>query len=85
MQKLPYVFPVIGGRKVEQLYANLEALDIALAPEHIRKIESAVPFDPGFPYNWIVSEDTLEGTGYLLTGRAFPLLGRWIILHLRVR
>ena len=38
MQKLPYVFPVIGGRKVEQLYANLEALDIALAPEHIRKL-----------------------------------------------
>ncbi|KAI0370471.1 aryl-alcohol dehydrogenase [Pilatotrama ljubarskyi] len=51
MQKTPYVFPILGGRKPEQLYANLEALDITLTEEHIKHIESAVPFDPGFPFN----------------------------------
>ena len=55
MQKTPYVFPILGGRKPEQLYANIEALDIALTEEHIRYIESAVPFDIGFPCNMLVS------------------------------
>lgn len=51
MQKIPYVFPIIGGRKVEHLIANLEALDISLSAEHIKLIESALPFDYGFPFN----------------------------------
>ncbi|KAH8102187.1 aryl-alcohol dehydrogenase [NADP(+)] [Cristinia sonorae] len=51
MQKAPYIFPIIGGRKVEQLLGNLEALDIALTPEHIEFLESVVPFDFGFPYS----------------------------------
>ena len=54
MQKTPYVFPIIGGRKVEHLLANIEALDIALTPEHIAKIESAIPFDKGFPHGILV-------------------------------
>ncbi|KAH7911734.1 NADP-dependent oxidoreductase domain-containing protein [Hygrophoropsis aurantiaca] len=49
MQKTPYVFPIIGGRKVEQFEANLEALEITLTPEHIKALESVIPFDPGFP------------------------------------
>ncbi|KAF8443115.1 NADP-dependent oxidoreductase domain-containing protein [Boletus edulis BED1] len=53
MQKAPYVFPIIGGRKVEQLEANLEALEIVLTPEQIKHLESIVPFDPGFPYTLI--------------------------------
>ncbi|KAI0633425.1 aryl-alcohol dehydrogenase [Trametes polyzona] len=59
MQRTPYVFPVIGGRKVEHLYANLEALDIDLSEEQIRGIESVVPFELGFPYTIIG-----DGTGY---------------------
>lgn len=55
MQKAPYVFPIIGGRKVEQLEANLEALKIVLSPEHIKHLESILPFDPGFPISLIVS------------------------------
>ena len=54
MQKTPYVFPIIGGRKVEQLEANLEALEIVLTPEQIEYLESIVPFDPGFPNTLIV-------------------------------
>ena len=79
MQKIPYVFPIVGGRKVEHLHANLEALDIALTAEHIRKIEGAVPFDAGFPYNMIVSEHVLlvKPAEYPLTGsppRAMELI-----------
>ena len=54
MQKLPYVFPIIGGRKVEQLQQNIAALDISLTPEQVQRIEQAAPFDPGFPGNLIV-------------------------------
>ncbi|KAK0481046.1 NADP-dependent oxidoreductase domain-containing protein [Armillaria luteobubalina] len=49
MQKTPYVFPLLGGRKVEHLVSNLEALDITLSKEQIEYLESILPFDPGFP------------------------------------
>ncbi|KAI0830121.1 aryl-alcohol dehydrogenase [Trametes gibbosa] len=53
MQKTPYVFPIVGGRKVEHLLGNIEALDIALSDEHVKKIEDAVPFNAGFPHGMI--------------------------------
>ncbi|KAG5219944.1 Aldo/keto reductase [Salix suchowensis] len=49
MHKTPYVFPIIGGRKVEHFYANMEALDITISDEQIKELESVLPFDPGFP------------------------------------
>ncbi|PIL23177.1 transporter [Ganoderma sinense ZZ0214-1] len=49
MQKAPFVFPIVGGRKKEQLDANIEALDIALSEEQIKYLEGVLPFDPGFP------------------------------------
>ncbi|KAI0264246.1 NADP-dependent oxidoreductase domain-containing protein [Gloeopeniophorella convolvens] len=52
LTKTPYVFPIIGGRKVEQLRENLQALDISFTPEHIQKIENATKFDIGFPFNF---------------------------------
>jgi hypothetical protein len=55
MQKTPYVFPIIGGRKVEHLLANIEALEITLSNDQIKYLESVVPFEPGFPYWMIVS------------------------------
>ena len=55
MHKAPYVFPLIGARKVEQLEANVEALEIVLSPEHIKYLESIVPFELGFPFGLIVS------------------------------
>ena len=61
MQKTPYVFPVIGGRKIEHLRSNLEALDIVLTPEHIAALEKASPFDPGFPHDLFG-----DGTSYSL-------------------
>ncbi|KIJ47162.1 hypothetical protein M422DRAFT_28848 [Sphaerobolus stellatus SS14] len=61
MHKTKYVFPIIGGRKVEQLYANLEALDIRLTAEQIKEIESVHPFEPGFPHS-------LKGNGTAVNG-----------------
>ena len=54
MQKTPYVFPIIGGRKVEHLKANIEGLKIALSPEQVKYLESVLPFDLGFPMNRLV-------------------------------
>jgi len=53
MHKTPYVFPIIGGTKVEQLLANLEALNVSLSSEQLEYLESIVPFDPGFPHAMI--------------------------------
>ena len=54
MQKAPYVFPIIGGRKVEHLYQNLEALELALSPEQIKALDDIVPFNKGFPFTAFV-------------------------------
>jgi len=53
LHKLPYVFPLIGGRKVEQLKENIAALDISLTPEQVQRIEQASPFDQGFPNSFV--------------------------------
>lgn len=53
MQKTPFVFPIIGGRKVEHLTANIDALKISLSDEQIKYLESIIPFDPGFPTTMI--------------------------------
>ena len=55
MQKTPYVFPIIGGRKVEQLHKNIEALTISLSEEQMKYLESVKPFDKGFPTARFVS------------------------------
>ncbi|KAG5219945.1 arylalcohol dehydrogenase [Salix suchowensis] len=55
MQKTTHVVPIIGGRKVEHLLANLEALDISLSKDQVEYIEGILPFERGFPYTVIVS------------------------------
>ncbi|TFK36185.1 NADP-dependent oxidoreductase domain-containing protein [Crucibulum laeve] len=60
MQKVPFVFPIIGGRKIEHLLANVEALDIRITPEQIKFLESVLPFDTGFPSTMIGN-----GEGYI--------------------
>lgn len=51
MQKTPYVFPIIGGRKIDHLKGNIEALSIELSSEDIKEIEGAMSFNLGFPHN----------------------------------
>jgi len=64
MQKASYVFPIVGGRKVEYLEANIDALRITLTPSHIKFLESIVPFDAGFPHTIIVSAHLLFVLSY---------------------
>ncbi|PWY67225.1 sterigmatocystin biosynthesis dehydrogenase stcV [Aspergillus sclerotioniger CBS 115572] len=54
--KTPYVFPIIGQRKVEHLKANIEALKIDLSKEEMDEIDNATAFDPGFPMNFILGD-----------------------------
>lgn len=53
LHKSPYVYPVIGGRTMEQLDGNIAALLLKLSAEDIEKIEDAYPFDAGFPLNFL--------------------------------
>jgi aryl-alcohol dehydrogenase-like predicted oxidoreductase len=60
MHKTPYVFPIIGGRTVEHLKGNIEALKLSLSAEDIAEIESAYPFEIGFPHSMIWGEKVPE-------------------------
>ena len=60
LHKTPYVFPIIGGRKVEHLHANIEELEVSLTPEHLKYLESILPFEPGFPHNFVVSAPSIR-------------------------
>lgn len=53
MAKTPYVFPIVGGRKVEHLKGNIEALSLRLSAEDVKEIEKGYDFDPGFPHTFL--------------------------------
>lgn len=53
MHKAPYVFPIVGGRKIDHLKGNIEALGLELSKEDIDEIEAATPFDVGFPLSFL--------------------------------
>jgi aryl-alcohol dehydrogenase-like predicted oxidoreductase len=69
MQKAQYVFPIIGGRRVEQLHQNIEALTLHLSDEQVKSLESVVPFDIGFPGNFIGPDPRVEEPGFMLTAQ----------------
>ncbi|KAL9578496.1 MAG: hypothetical protein Q9212_005683 [Teloschistes hypoglaucus] len=53
LHKAPYVFPIVGGRKVEHLKGNIEALGLKLSEDDVKEIEGAYDFDLGFPGNFL--------------------------------
>ena len=53
LAKCPFVFPIVGGRKVSQLDDNIKGVEIDLTKEEIEEIESGVDFDLGFPAKMI--------------------------------
>ena len=53
MHKTPYVFPVIGGRRLEHLKVNIEALTLSLSDEDIKAVDQAAPFDYGWPHTML--------------------------------
>jgi aryl-alcohol dehydrogenase-like predicted oxidoreductase len=63
MSKTPYVFPIIGGRTVDHLKGNIEALNVRMSDEDIEEIESAAEFDLGFPLNFLYGLQAPETPG----------------------
>lgn len=52
MGKQPYIFPIIGIRKLEHLQDCIDALKLRLTKEEIKEIESAYEFQLGFPHGF---------------------------------
>ncbi|CAL5868445.1 uncharacterized protein PFLUO_LOCUS2670 [Penicillium psychrofluorescens] len=53
MRKTPHVAPIVGGRKVEHLQGNIDALALELSDKDVEEIESAYNFEIGFPMNFL--------------------------------
>ena len=53
MHKSPYVFPIVGGRKVSHLEGNIKALSLELSDEDMKAIDEAYDFKIGFPMDFI--------------------------------
>jgi aryl-alcohol dehydrogenase-like predicted oxidoreductase len=56
MHKTPYVFPICGGRKIEHLKGNIEALGLELSEKDMEDIDNSTPFDLGFPHNFLTQK-----------------------------
>lgn len=69
LSKAPYVFPIIGGRKIEHLKDNIKALEIRLTEAQIEYLESIKPFDFGYPANYNGEDPGITGkaSGVLAT------------------
>jgi aryl-alcohol dehydrogenase-like predicted oxidoreductase len=61
LQRTPYVFPIIGGRKVSHLKDNVRGLEITLSEEQVKFLEEQVKFDVGFPMNFIGEDPHRSG------------------------
>jgi len=60
MARAPYVFPIVGGRKVEHLEANIKSLEIRLTAEEIQTLNDVQKFDWGFPYEPFGRDPTID-------------------------
>ena len=70
MHKQAFVFPIVGGRTVEQLKSNIDALGLMLTQEDMDDIEAAAPFDRGFPHDLVGQPTHRSGA---MTGDAVVL------------
>ncbi|KAJ5709767.1 hypothetical protein N7493_010058 [Penicillium malachiteum] len=66
MSKAGNVFPLIGGRRVEHLKDNIQALSIKLTQEQIKYLESVKPFNPGLPHTFIPADPNVTGSSFLI-------------------
>lgn len=51
--KQPYIFPIVGIRKLEHLQDAINALQLRLTDEDIKQIENVYNFQLGFPHSFI--------------------------------
>lgn len=66
MAKAPNVFPLVGGRKVEHLQDNIQALSLRLTASQMEYLESQTSFDVGFPSNFIGPDPKVTGKASFL-------------------
>lgn len=71
--KSPAVLPLVGVSRVEQLTDNLGALDLALPPEAIARLEAATEFERGFPADFIAE---CEPDPFVFGNAATAVVGR---------
>jgi hypothetical protein len=74
MHKAPYVFPIVGGRNIEHLKGNIEALGLELSEEEIDEIDNVVPFDVGFPMKFMFEFRDTQKYKTSMTGSDVGLL-----------
>jgi aryl-alcohol dehydrogenase-like predicted oxidoreductase len=60
-QKPPYVFPIVGGRKLEHIQGNIASLRVALTEEEMKQVESSYEFDPGFSLAELFAMEPSQG------------------------
>lgn len=53
LHKSPYVFPLIGARKLEHLTGIIPGIGVSLSEEEIGEIENGYEFDHGFPHTFL--------------------------------
>ncbi|UPK98867.1 hypothetical protein LCI18_009802 [Fusarium solani-melongenae] len=71
MQKAPFVLPIVGGRKLGHIENNIRGLSVTLTGDDIGRIDTASPFNPGFPHTFL-SRSLLEGTDAPQRGACVP-------------
>ncbi|KAK9312670.1 NADP-dependent oxidoreductase domain-containing protein [Lipomyces starkeyi] len=75
MHKALYVYPIVGCRKLEHLKDNIEALSVELTDEDLEEIESAYPFDVGFPMRMLFGlHDPVVSQTNLLSTKLIPTI-----------
>jgi len=67
LAKTPYVFPILGGRKVSQLEDNIKGLEVKLTDADLKVLEEASPLARPFPYDMI---GTKQGESFILAATA---------------
>ena len=73
ISKAPRVFPIVGGRKVEHLKDNIQALNIKLTDDQIKYLEGVKSFDVGFPMNFLGPDPNVTGKNTPRLARATQL------------
>lgn len=61
IRKAPNVIPIIGGRKIEHLHDNIQALSLSLTESEMSFVESRTNFDIGFPGNFVDESPAATG------------------------
>jgi len=65
------VFPVVGGRRPDQLRDNIRGLGIRLTDEQMAALEAVKPFEAGFPVDFVGGDPSVTDEAPWLERAAF--------------